>query len=98
MVVIKGINVSEIEEQLKYISEGAAQIKVYEEELENIEENLKDNDKEFKNGKISREMYNDTKSVLKKKIDALTVNINKLVSDVLILLEELNGLVSECKV
>lgn len=97
-MVIKKINKDEIESYLKNISEGITQIKLLQEEIENLNNNLKNNKSDFLSGKISREIYKDIKINLDKEKKDLTNKTNKTINNVLILSEELSKIISNNKI
>jgi len=98
MTVVEKINLNEIEDFLKVVSEEATQIKILQDELRDINENLDSNKNDFSSGKISKEMYKDTEKSLLKQKKILTNKINKIIENILLLLEELASFLSKNKI
>ena len=97
-MVIQKINTSEIESILKDVDEKSIQLKVLQESLRRVYENLKLNEKDFKIGKISMEIYKDVKANLEKEINPLEIQINKTKEEIKIILARLAEIMNENKI
>lgn len=97
-MVIEKININNIENSLKRISEESSKLKVIQEELENINKSLKDVNFDFLSGKVSEQMYKEAKNNLDRKKKILIDKINKNISSILVLTEGLSEVISENKV
>jgi hypothetical protein len=97
-MVIEKININKIENSLKRISEESSKLKVIQEELENINKSLKDVNFDFLSGKISKQMYQESKNNLDKKKKILIDKVNKNINSILVLTEGLSEVISENKV
>jgi outer membrane protein TolC len=97
-MVIQKINTNEIENILKSIDEKAIQIRVLQESLERVNENLKLNEKDFKLGKISMEIYRDIKANLEKETKTLEIKIEKIEKEAKAILAKLYEIMNENKI
>jgi hypothetical protein len=97
-MVIQKINTNEIENILKSIDEKAIQIRVLQESLERVNENLKLNEKDFKLGKISMEIYRDIKANLEKETKTLEIEIEKIEKEAKAILAKLCEIMNENKI
>jgi len=97
-MAIQKINTNEIENILKNIDEKSIQIKMFQESLERINENLKFNEKDLKLGKISMEVFKDIKPNLEKEKNGLELQIGKTKEEIKTALSKLNGIMKENKI
>jgi len=97
-MVIQKINISEIENILKSIDEKSIQIKVLQESLDRVNDNIKLNEKDFKIGKISMEVYKDIKANLEKETNPLEIEINKIKDEIKIFLANLSEVMNKNKI
>jgi uncharacterized membrane protein YfhO len=97
-MVIKRINLNKIESFLKNISEKSTQIRMFQQEIENININLKDNKSDFTSGRISNEVYKDIKINLEKEKKILEDKINKIIGNFLVNSEKLQKIIDDNKI
>jgi hypothetical protein len=77
--IIKNINLNEIESNLKEIVGLSFQIKLFEEEYEDVANQLKTSKANFSSGGISRDVYNKNKTMLENESKRLIKKINETV-------------------
>lgn len=97
-MAIKRINLNVIENFLKEISEESEQISVLQQEVLNIDTNLKKNVSDLNSGRISREVNNDIKVNLEKEKMPLENRLKKVIENILINLEKLQEAIQENKI
>jgi septal ring factor EnvC (AmiA/AmiB activator) len=97
-MVIQKINTDEVENILKNIDEKSVQIKMLQESLDRVNENLKLNEKDFKVGKISMEIYRDIKTNLEKEMKPLEIKIDKIKEEIKVILASLSEIMNKNKI
>jgi hypothetical protein len=97
-MVIKKIKISKIENDLKMLSEESSGLKMLQEELENLNKNLKNINFGFFSGKLSKDMYEKTKADLEKRKRPLIDDINKKVDKILTISGNLSKTINENKI
>ena len=97
-MVIEKINSDKIEATLENIFEMSSKLRVLQEDLENINKSLKDVNFDFISGKISKEMYQDSKKELGNKRKIIIDKTNKMVNDILSVSKGLPELISKNKI
>ncbi len=88
MEVIKKIDLSSIEEFMKEIVASSSQIKLLQEELEDVILHANENEKLFSAGKISKEVYKKNKARLVKEKNQLRKKINVELSKLIKIINE----------
>lgn len=97
-MVIQKISTDEVENILKNIDEKSVQIKMLQESLDRVNENLKLNEKDFKVGKISMEIYRDIKTNLEKEMKPLEIKIDKIKEEIKVILASLSEIMNKNKI
>ena len=98
MMVLEKISINKIESSLKRISEESSKLKIMQEELENINKNLKNVNFDLLSGKVSEQMYKESKNNLERKKKILIDKVNKDINSILILTKGLSEVIAENKV
>ena len=97
-MVIEKINIGEVENILKSIDEKSIQVKVIQESLDRVRENLKLNEKDFRIGKISMEVFKDIKANLEKEANSMEAEINKAKDEIKVFLTSLSEIMNKNKI
>jgi hypothetical protein len=97
-MVIEKINVDKIETLLEKVFETSSKLRVFQEDLENINKSLKEVNFDYLAGKISKEMYDDSRNELNGKRKLTIDRINKTVSETLAMTKSLPELIGKNKV
>ena len=97
-MVIEKINIGEVENILKSIDEKSIQVKVIQESLDRFRENLKLNEKDFRIGKISMEVFKDIKANLEKEANSMEAEINKAKDEIKVFLTSLSEIMNKNKI
>ena len=97
-MVINKIDFKVPEELLKEISEGSIKLKIFQDELESINTNLKDIETELNLGKISKKVYREFKSELEKEKKDLEAKVKSIIERNLVNLKKLYKIISDSKV
>lgn len=97
-MVINKIDIKEAEELLKEISEESIKLKIFQEELEGINVNLKDIESELNLGKISKKIYREFETDLEKEKKDLEIKIKKITERILVNTKKLYGIINNSKI
>ena len=97
-MMIKKINLKEVEKSLKEIVEGLTEMKTFKEEDREINKSLNSNEIDFKAGKISNEIYKNIKRDLGKDKKIIETKIKGKRNEVLIILKNLSEIMESSKV
>lgn len=82
MGIIKKINLNGIEEGLKEIIGLSFQTKLFQEEYEDVIEQIKNNKNSFSSGKIPKDVYNKNKIILENERKRLDAKINETIGKI----------------
>lgn len=96
-MVINKISIKQTEELLKEISEESIRFKIFQEELESININLKDIESELNLGRISRKLYREFKSLLEKERKASEAKIKDTKEKILVKIGKVNKILTDSK-
>jgi hypothetical protein len=83
MTVVKKINLNAVEEFVKNMIKASLNIKLLQDELEDVILQLKDNEKYLSRGDISLDVYKENKSMLEKNKKEILSKINEAIRDAL---------------
>ena len=97
-MVIEKININKIENSLKRVSEESSKLKVLQQDLDNINKNLKEVNFNFLSGKVSDQVYQTSKKSLEKKRKFLIDKVNKSINSILTIVKDLSEVINENKV
>jgi hypothetical protein len=97
-MVIEKININKIENSLKRVSEESSKLKVLQQDLDNVNKNLKEVNFNFLSGKVSNQVYQVTKKSLEKKRKFLIDKVNKNINIILTIVKDLSEVINENKV
>jgi NCAIR mutase (PurE)-related protein len=97
-MVIEKININKIENSLKRVSEESSKLKVLQQDLDNINKNLKEVNFNFLSGKVSDQVYQTSKKSLEKKRKFLIDKVNKNINSILTIVKDLSEVINENKV
>ena len=97
-MVINKIDIKESEELLKEIAEESIKLKIFQEELEGINVNLRDIESELNLGKISKKIYREFKVDLEKEKRILEIKIKKITEKVLVNSKKLYKIINDSKI
>jgi NCAIR mutase (PurE)-related protein len=97
-MVIEKININKIENSLKRVSEESSKLKVLQQDLDNINKNLKEVNFNFLSGKVSNQVYQVSKKSLEKKRKFLIDKVNKNINSILTIVKGLSEVINENKV
>jgi hypothetical protein len=97
-MVIEKININKIENSLKRVSEESSKLKVLQQDLDNINKNLKEVNFNFLSGKVSDQVYQVSKKSLEKKRKFLIDKVNKNINSILTIVKGLSEVINENKV
>jgi len=97
-MVIEKININKIENSLKRVVEESSKLKVLQQDLDNVNKNLKEVNFNFLSGKVSNQVYQTSKKSLENKRKFLIDNINKNINIVLTIVKGLSEDINENKV
>jgi len=97
-MVIEKININKIENSLKRVSEESSKLKVIQQDLDNINKNLKEVNFNFLSGKVSDQVYQTSKKSLEKKRKFLIDKVNKNINSILTIVKDLSEVINENKV
>jgi hypothetical protein len=97
-MVIEKININKIENSLKRVSEESSKLKVLQQDLDNINKNLKEVNFNFLSGKVSDQVYQVSKKSLEKKRKFLIDKVNKNINSILTIVKDLSEVINENKV
>ncbi|MEM5790473.1 MAG: hypothetical protein QXP77_00220 [Candidatus Aenigmatarchaeota archaeon] len=87
MGVIKRIDLNSIEEILKKIIGASSELKLLQDEMEDVFSHLSENEKLFSNGKISKDVYNENKARLKNEANELKKKLKEKIAEAIKILE-----------
>jgi hypothetical protein len=96
--VLEKINEDVIESVLERIFEMSSDLRNLQENLQDINKNLKDINTSYLSGKISQDMYKDSKNELSKRRKIAIDNVNKMVNDILTVSKSLPGILNKSKI
>jgi len=97
-MVIEKININKIENSLKRVSEESSKLKILQQDLDNVNKNLKEVNFNFLSGKVSNQVYQVSKKSLENKRKFLIDNINKNINIILIIVKGLSEVIIENKI
>lgn len=97
-MVIEKININKIENSLKRVSEESSKLKVLQQDLDNINKNLKEVNFNFLSGKVSNQVYQASKKSLEKKRKFLIDKVNKSINSILTIVKDLSEVINGNKV
>jgi len=97
-MVIEKININKIENSLKKVSEESSKLKVLQQDLDNVNKNLKEVNFNFLSGKVSNQVYQTSKKSLENKRKFLIDKVNKNINSILTIVKDLSEVINENKV
>ena len=97
-MVINKIDNKEAEEFLMELSQESIKLKIFQEELESINVNLRDIESELNLGKISKKIYREFKSILENEKKDLETKNKNITERILIISKKLYKIISDSKV
>jgi hypothetical protein len=97
-MVIEKINVNKIENSLKRVVEESSKLKVFQQDLDNVNKNLKEVNFNFLSGKVSNQVYQTSKKSLERKRKLLIDKVNKNINVILTLVKGLSEIINENKI
>ncbi len=97
-MVIKKLDLDDVEEILNGVSEFSIELKVLQDQIKIIDDNVKSNKKFLSDGTISQSLHDDINNNLDKQKKQLTARLKAPANKLLGLCEELTKLMMDCKV
>jgi hypothetical protein len=97
IMVLEKINPDKIDATLERVLEMSSNVRVLQEDMENINKNLKDVNFDYLAGKISKEVYEGSKKDLGKRRKIIIDRINKAVGDILSVSSDLPEIIKNSK-
>lgn len=98
MGIIKNIKLNEIEDGLKEIVGLSFQTKLFQEEYEDVMNQIKDNKSSFSSGKISKDVYGKNKILLENERKRLVEKINETIAKMQSVNESIQKTMAENKI
>ena len=97
-MVIEKVNINKIENSLKRISEESSKLKILQQDLDNVNKNLKEVNFNLLSGKVSNQVYQTSKKSLEKKRKILIDKVNENINSILDLSKSLSEVISKNKI
>jgi hypothetical protein len=97
-MVIEKVNINKIENSLKRVVEESSKLKVFQQELDNLNKNLKEVNFNLLSGKVSNQVYQISKRNLERKRKLLIDKVNKNINIILTIVKGLSEVINENKI